>query len=83
MKKVKENYNDYDVNNKGMIFLGKDTRPSSPELSYLIMYLYNNQYNRLGVSSVNCELKDFGEVTTPIIHYLVRYFNESKHNFTR
>ena len=74
VRKLKENYKDYDVNTTGMVFLGQDTRPSSAQLSYLII---------LGVSSVKCELKNFGEVTTPIIHYLVRYFNESSHSFTR
>lgn len=27
--------------------------------------------------------KDFGEVTTPMIHWLVRYFNLEEHEFTR
>lgn len=57
-----------------MVFIGRDTRESGPYLTSLLTQ---------GIESVGSEVKDFGVVTTPMIHYLVRYFNLEKHDFKR
>lgn len=57
-----------------MIFLGRDTRPSGVPLCELMVQ---------GIKSVGSTVKDFGIVTTPQIHYLVRHFNLEEHEFTR
>lgn len=57
-----------------MIFLGRDTRDSGPKLCDLL---------RQGVEAVGSLVKDLGVITTPITHYLVRYFNLEEHSLTR
>lgn len=50
------------------IFLGKDTRPSSDSLAEAVI---------AAVNAFNGNVTDFGVVTTPQIHYLVRCKNTS------
>lgn len=53
-----------------MLFLGRDTRPSSKGLIDLI---------DMGAKAVGCETKNFGELTTPMLHFMVKHFNMDKH----
>eukprot|EP01084_Bolivina_argentea_P274866 468629_1 len=50
------------------VFIGRDTRPHSPKFAELIAK---------GAASINSKvmIKDFGEVTTPQLHYMVRRAN--------
>ncbi|ETO30383.1 hypothetical protein RFI_06739, partial [Reticulomyxa filosa] len=55
-------------NVRPIIFIGRDTRPHSSRFAKLLIR---------ACQSVACEVlvRDFGEVTTPQLHYLVRYAN--------
>ena len=46
----------FDLNVRGTVFLGYDTRPSSPGLAKIFIE---------AVQLSGCDLKNFGEVTTP------------------
>ena len=48
------------------MYLGRDTRPSSPRFAELFTK---------GVASIGGKVRDFGEVTTPQLHYMVRSTN--------
>lgn len=54
------------MNQEARVFVGRDTRRSSAELSQAVLE---------GVSALGGESKDYGEVTTPQLHYLVRCEN--------
>ncbi|KRW99776.1 Alpha-D-phosphohexomutase, alpha/beta/alpha I/II/III [Pseudocohnilembus persalinus] len=64
----------FNISNEGMVFIGRDTRESGPLLNDLMIQ---------GIESVGSKAKDFGEVTTPMIHWLVRHFNLESHDFER
>lgn len=51
-----------DVKRTASVFLGRDTRPSSPSLAQAV---------KDGVSALGGQLQDFGIVTTPQLHYVV------------
>uniref|UniRef100_A0A8C6XDS6 Phosphoacetylglucosamine mutase n=1 Tax=Naja naja TaxID=35670 RepID=A0A8C6XDS6_NAJNA len=55
-----------DLQNKAFIVIGRDTRPSSKELSQAAID---------GVSVLGGQYKDYGLVTTPQLHYMVRCHN--------
>ncbi|KAL6459681.1 hypothetical protein MHYP_G00314400 [Metynnis hypsauchen] len=48
------------------VFIGRDTRPSSPSLSQAVLD---------GVSCLGGQIQDYGLVTTPQLHYMVRCRN--------
>ncbi|XP_013413352.1 phosphoacetylglucosamine mutase-like [Lingula anatina] len=48
------------------VFLARDTRPSSPSLAQAIID---------GVQAINGEIKDYGILTTPQLHFMVRCEN--------
>ena len=52
--------------NSAVVFLGRDTRPSSEHLSVLL---------KRGASLFHAQIVDFGLVTTPQLHYMVRTRN--------
>ena len=52
----------------GVVFIGRDTRPHSAELSELV---------ELGVLAMGGVVKDIGEVTTPMLHWTVAHVNEN------
>ena len=54
--------NQIDLNNPSSVFIGRDTRKSSPSLAQAV---------RDGVNSVNGVMTDFGVVSTPQLHYNV------------
>lgn len=51
-----------DMNIPASVFLGRDTRASSPRLLQLAID---------GIKSANGGFKDYGVVTTPVLHYMV------------
>uniref|UniRef100_A0A1W7REU7 Phosphoacetylglucosamine mutase n=1 Tax=Agkistrodon contortrix contortrix TaxID=8713 RepID=A0A1W7REU7_AGKCO len=55
-----------DLQNKAFIVIGRDTRPSSKELSQSVID---------GVSVLGGQYQDYGLVTTPQLHYMVRCHN--------
>jgi phosphoacetylglucosamine mutase len=57
------------INEKAFCYIGYDTRPSSPKLV---------QSLKEGILSINGEYKDFGLLTTPILHYMINYDNINK-----
>ncbi|KAL0277413.1 UNVERIFIED_CONTAM: hypothetical protein PYX00_004704 [Menopon gallinae] len=58
-----------DLNQKASIFIGQDTRSSSPALSQLAIS---------GIKALNGSYTDFGVVTTPVLHYMVYCMNAKK-----
>ncbi|EAR94337.2 phosphoacetylglucosamine mutase (macronuclear) [Tetrahymena thermophila SB210] len=64
----------FDNKNQGMVFVGQDTRPSCPKLVHLI---------EQGLKSVGTLVRKTGEVTTPMLHHNVWFFNLFPHNLTR
>jgi len=60
-----------DMDRTGNIFLGKDTRPSSENLSELV---------REGALLIGGNVLDFGLQTTPQLHHLVRLWNYEAYN---
>lgn len=67
-------YDTFKPESKSMLFVGRDTRPSSKGLTDLI---------EMGAKAVNCESKNFGELTTPMLHFLVKHFNCDQHSHTK
>lgn len=51
-----------------MVYVGRDTRMSSPLLSNAVI---------AGIRALGVDYKDFGEVTTPQLHYLVAKHQEN------
>lgn len=51
-----EKIQNFDLNTKGTVFVGYDTRPSSPDLVKLFIQ---------AATLSGCDVKNFGEVTTP------------------
>ncbi|CAG7721950.1 unnamed protein product [Allacma fusca] len=51
----------------GLVYLGRDTRPSSVALAKAVID---------GIACIGCELIDFDVVSTPIVHYLVASRND-------
>jgi len=64
----------YSLQNKGLVFVGRDTRPSCDVLVPLI---------EKGLTAVGCDYRDVGKVTTPMLHHNVWYFNWFPHHLTR
>jgi len=58
---------------KAKVFVGRDTRPSSPHLCKLLID---------GVEALGGEVVDLGIVTTPQLHWCVAEYNEGSPNFT-
>ena len=56
-----------DLTSPPRVFVGRDTRASSPSLAALVV---------AGVRALAGEVTDFGLTTTPLLHYLVRQRNE-------
>ncbi|KAG7176260.1 Phosphoacetylglucosamine mutase-like [Homarus americanus] len=56
-----------DTSKKALVFVGRDTRPSSNRLCDAVI---------AGVTAVGGEFKDFGIVSTPILHYVVTCYND-------
>ncbi|CAO3650209.1 unnamed protein product [Cunninghamella blakesleeana] len=54
------------LENKGSVIYGFDTRPSCPEL---VKHLES------GLTNAGAEMKNYGLLTTPMLHYLVRCIN--------
>ncbi|GAB1598725.1 phosphoacetylglucosamine mutase-like [Argonauta hians] len=55
-----------DMNVKSCVYLSKDTRPSCVTLASAFLK---------GVEALNSEFHDFGQMTTPMLHYVVRCQN--------
>ena len=53
---------------KPVVFVGRDTRPHSPKFAQLLID---------AAKSINAKtiVRDFGEITTPMLHYIVRNAN--------
>lgn len=68
IKEVVDEY-DIDMNNRVEIFIGKDTRPSSPSLSKAVID---------GVLALSGKPIDYGIVTTPQLHYFVACKNSNQ-----
>nr|XP_045615442.1 phosphoacetylglucosamine mutase-like isoform X2 [Procambarus clarkii] len=56
-----------DTSRKALVFIGRDTRPSSSHLRDAVA---------AGVAAIGGEVKDFGIITTPALHYLVTCHND-------
>lgn len=66
MREIVKEY-DIDMNNRVEVYVGKDTRPSSPSLAKSLMD---------GVLAISGKPIDFGIVTTPQLHYFVKCRND-------
>ncbi|XP_053634172.1 phosphoacetylglucosamine mutase isoform X2 [Cherax quadricarinatus] len=58
-----------DTNKKALVFVGRDTRPSSNRLRDAVI---------AGVTAIGGEVKDFGIISTPILHYVVTCYNDGE-----
>ncbi|KAK7068681.1 Phosphoglucomutase-3 [Halocaridina rubra] len=56
-----------DLNHSPLVFVGRDTRPSSSQLCDAVIS---------GVRVVGGDVKDLGVITTPIIHYVITCHND-------
>ncbi|RXG51983.1 Phosphoacetylglucosamine mutase [Armadillidium vulgare] len=61
------NSNSIDMSQKAIVFVGRDTRPSSTRFQEAV---------ERGVTLMDGEVKDFGLVSTPIVHFVVTCFND-------
>ncbi|XP_034255073.1 phosphoacetylglucosamine mutase isoform X2 [Thrips palmi] len=57
-----------DLDKPASVYFGRDTRPSSPHLSNAAVE---------GSTLFNASVKDFGIVTTPMLHYFVAAYNSN------
>jgi len=51
---------------RALVLVGRDTRPSSPDLAQAAI---------AGIGSLRGEVKDYGVITTPMLHYFVACIN--------
>eukprot|EP00478_Filoreta_tenera_P000175 GABV01000175.1.p1 GENE.GABV01000175.1~~GABV01000175.1.p1 ORF type:complete len:493 (-),score=114.96 GABV01000175.1:23-1501(-) len=51
------------------VYIGADTRPSSPQLAKLCV---------MGARALGANVRDFGQLTTPQLHWLVRKANQTQ-----
>ncbi|XP_076060612.1 phosphoglucomutase 3-like protein nst [Oratosquilla oratoria] len=56
-----------DTSKEPFIFIGRDTRPSSDRLRDAVL---------AGANALNAKVKDFGIVSTPVIHFVVTCHND-------
>jgi len=54
--------NSIDLNQEASVFVGRDTRPSSPSLAKAVID---------GITSINGKVTDYGVVSTPQLHFFV------------
>ena len=74
--KLQEYIDLYGINNhyRPIVFIGCDTRNSSPELRQLVID---------GATALNATICNLGLVTTPQLHHAVRLYNKDPANWTK